>query len=66
MLAAVATLSLLVNGPARAQLRCRTTFLPAHDLPQMWVKPRKVNEGGVPYGVGLLSLGIDDTEFAEA
>jgi hypothetical protein len=22
--------------------------------------------GGVPYGVGLLSLGIDDTEFAEA
>src|SRR6202030_3514783 len=22
---------------------CRTTFLPARDLPQMWVKPRKVN-----------------------
>jgi hypothetical protein len=26
---------------------CRTTFLPARDLPQMWVKPRKVNE--VPF-----------------
>jgi hypothetical protein len=25
---------------------CRTTFLPARDLPQMWVKPRKVNEVG--------------------
>src|SRR6516225_5073192 len=23
---------------------CRTTFLPARDLPQMWEKPRKVNE----------------------
>src|SRR6185312_213547 len=23
---------------------CRTTFLPARDLPHTWVKPRKVNE----------------------
>src|ERR1700732_4042623 len=48
-------------SPARmtasfAALTCRTTFLPARDLPHTWVNPRKVNEvpsvsgWSVPFG----------------
>jgi hypothetical protein len=47
-----------VTASARAYrffaVTCRITFFPARDLPQMWVKPRKVNE--VPFVSGWLAL----------